>query len=377
MKHCRALMVAGLASLLLGACASTDNAPIPAPLPKITEFNQMERLWRNRVGAAEEFVFVPWLSEAGIVYAVSAKGVIEGYEFAGGKQILTIKTGKPVSAGVGGDDQALYVGTAKGEVLAYGFDGKPKWTARVGSEVLVPPKAASGLVLVRANDGSVVALDARDGARKWSYQRSLPSLTLRAQGAVLVSGRKVIVGMPGGKLVALSLADGGILWEAAIAQPRGATELERIADIASSPVSDGHMVCAVAYQGRLSCVDGETGNPLWARDVSSSYGVGIDLRNVYVTDELGAISAFDKQNGRNLWKQGRLYARAVTAPAVMGRFVAVGDYEGYLHLLSTEDGSFLSRAKTDGSALRFAPQPTQEKLLAQTANGGTFLFGIK
>jgi len=366
----------GVVAALLG-CASSDNAPEPADLPRITEFNQLPELWHRRVGKGGEYVFAPWTAENGVVYAVSANGVLEGYELASGKQVLSLKTERPVSAGVGGDDQALYLGTSKGEILAYGFDGRPKWSARVGSEVLVPPKAALGLVIVRVNDGSVVALDARDGSRKWSYQRSLPSLTLRAQGPVLLAGRKVVVGMPGGKLVALSIADGGLLWEATIAQPRGATELERIADIASAPVSDGRMVCAVAFQGRLACVDAEAGNPLWSREVASSYGVGIDMRNVYVTDELGAVAAFDKQTGRNLWKQGRLYARAVTAPAVFGRFVAVGDYEGYVHLLSAEDGSFLSRADTDGSAIRQPPLPVQEKLLLQTAKGGVYLLDIK
>lgn len=371
------LTVTLLALLGLGACSSTDNAPEPADLPKITEFNQMPQLWRNRVGKANDMVFTPWLSPTGVVFAVSAKGVVEGYEFASGKQVLDLSTNKPLSGGVGGDEQGFYLGTSKGEVLAYGFDGKPRWSAKVGSEVLVAPKTALGLVLVRVNDGSVVALDAKDGSRKWIYQRSLPSLTLRSQGALQVEGRRVLLGMPGGKLAALSLGDGGLLWEATVAQPRGATELERIADVASAPVSDGKIACAVAYQGRLVCVDINNGTIAWTRDVSSSYGVGMDLRNVYVTDELGSIYAYDKQSGRNLWKQGRLYARAVTAPVVMGNFVLVGDYEGYVHLLSAEDGSFLSRADTDGSAIRVAPQAVQEKVLVQTAKGSVALFAIK
>lgn len=371
------LTLAALALLGLGACSSTDNAPEPADLPKITEFNQMPQLWRNRVGKAKDMVFTPWLSSTGIVFAVSAKGVVEGYEFASGKQVLDLSTNKPLSGGIGGDEQGFYLGTSKGEVLAYGFDGKPRWSARVGSEVLVAPKTALGMVLVRVNDGSVVALDAKDGSRKWIYQRSLPSLTLRSQGALQVEGRRVLLGMPGGKLAALSLGDGGLLWEATVAQPRGATELERIADVASAPVSDGKIACAVAYQGRLVCVDINNGTIAWTRDVSSSYGVGMDLRNVYVTDELGSIYAYDKQSGRNLWKQGRLYARAVTAPVVMGNFVLVGDYEGYVHLLSAEDGSFLSRAETDGSAIRVAPQAVQEKVLVQTAKGSVALFAIK
>jgi len=371
------LIVATLGLAILSACSSTDNAPEPADLPKITEFNQLPLVWSQRVATADDMVFTPWLAQTGVVYAASAKGLVEGYEFATGKRVLELKTGKPLSGAIGGDEQGFYLGTSKGEVLAYDFSGQLRWSVRVGSEVLVPPKTALGAVLVQVNDGSVVALDAKDGARKWVYQRSLPSLTLRSQGQLQIAGRRLLLGTPGGKLAALSLGDGGLQWEATVAQPRGATELERIADVASAPVGDGKLACTVAYQGRLICADIENGNVLWSRDVSSSYGVGMDLRNVYVTDELGAVYAYDKQSGRNLWKQARLYARAVTAPTVVGNFVLVGDYEGVVHLLSAEDGSFLGRAETDGSAIRLAPQVVQEKVMVQTAKGTVAVFSIK
>jgi len=374
-RHFR--LLSACLAVTLAACAATDNAPEPAKLPKITEFNQLPLLWRARVGNAEDFRFVPTLSAPGKVFAASAEGELAGFRLADGEREARFKLGKPLSGGVSGDGQSLIIATGKGEVLSVGVDGVQRWLARVNSEVLTAPVIANGLVLVRATDGSVTALDIRDGARRWIYQRSLPSLILRSQGEMLVVGRKLIIGMPGGKLVALSLSDGGVLWEAPIMLPRGATELERIVDVASAPVSDGKMVCAVAYQGRVACVDLESGNALWSRDVPSSYGLAIDHRNVYVTDELGAVLAYEKHSGRNLWKQGLLFARGVTAPALLGRHVVVGDFEGVVHLLSAEDGSFLSRAKTDGSAIRIAPAIVDDRVLIQTAKGGLFLFAIK
>jgi outer membrane protein assembly factor BamB len=113
-------------------------------------------------------VFTPWLAQTGVVYAASAKGLVEGYEFATGKRVLELKTGKPLSGAIGGDEQGFYLGTSKGEVLAYDFSGQLRWSVRVGSEVLVPPKTALGAVLVRVNDGSVVALDAKVGISAFS-----------------------------------------------------------------------------------------------------------------------------------------------------------------------------------------------------------------
>ena len=40
-----------------------------------------------------------------------------------------------------------------------------------------------------------------------------------------------------------------------MALPRGATELERVADVMGNPVVDERQVCAVAYQGRVACFD--------------------------------------------------------------------------------------------------------------------------
>jgi outer membrane protein assembly factor BamB len=181
---------------------------------------------------------------------------------------------------------------------------------------------------------------------------------------------------PGGKLVALNATNGAQLWEATVALPRGATELERVADVMGSPVVDGRQVCAVAYQGRVACFDRRTGAPLWTRDTSSNSGLAMDAINVYVTDDKDAITAYDKASGRAGWRQDKLARRQVSAPLVFGDWVVVADGEGVVHVLSADDGSFVARAKVD-SAVRTAPVDIGPGFAVQTVKGTVAAFRIK
>ena len=104
-------------------------------------------------------------------------------------------------------------------------------------------------------------------------------------------------GFAGGKLIAINLKNGAVRWEAAVSRPRGATELERITDITSLPVIDEQQVCAVAYQGRVACFEIATGNQIWARDVSSNAGLAMDNHYIYVSENRGVVSAYDKKDG--------------------------------------------------------------------------------
>jgi outer membrane protein assembly factor BamB len=188
----------------------------------------------------------------------------------------------------------------------------------------------------------------------------------------------VIAGFPGGRLVAISTANGGPAWDGIVALPKGTTELERVADVTSAPVVDDVRACAVAYQGRVACFDVVRGSAIWGRDISSYSGMAADTRNLYVTDDKSAVAALDKSTGASVWKQDRLAGRGVSRPLALGRYVIVGDYQGYVHFLSREDGSFAGRIATDGSQIAAAPVVLDlSTFLVQTRNGGVFAISVQ
>jgi outer membrane protein assembly factor BamB len=374
----------GIVAALLAGCAMLDKLnPFSSSGPKIkaAELAPIQAtdsfavLWQANVGAAGDYVFTPAVV-GDSVYAAGHDGTLA--RFDAGREVWRVSVGQKLAGGVGADERVVAVGTPKGEVLAFdAATGKPLWQARVSSEVLAAPALGAGLVVVRSGDARVVGLDAADGKRRWIYQRATPALTLRSNVGVLFTERVVVAGFPGGKLVALNSKNGAAIWEVTVALPKGATELERVADITSSPVVAGKEICAAAFQGRVACFDIASGNQLWARDISSSAGLDIDDKHVYVSDDKGAVHALSRESGASIWKQDKLAMRGLTRPISLGRRVAVADFQGVAHLLNTDDGSFTARVATDGSAVVAEPQLVKGGFVVQTQKGSVVALGSR
>lgn len=346
----------------------------PAELEPISPSANLTTLWQSGVGSAGGYVLTPAVVGSSI-YAAANDGTLA--RFDNGGQVWRINAGQRISGGVGANERLVVVATAKGEVLAFDSTGKALWTARVSSEVLAAPQVSEeGVVLVRSGDNRIFGLDAADGKRKWVYQRSTPSLSLRSNVGVTVAGKVALAGFPGGKLVAIALNNGAAVWEATVALPKGATELERVSDVTSAPVVATREVCAVAYQGRVACFDLASGNHLWSRDMSSAAGLDMDARNVYVSDDKGAVHALDRVNGATVWKQDKLFMRQLNRPIALGNHVAVGDFQGVVHLLRRETGAFAARYNTDSSGIAAEPQRVERGFLMQTRNGGLYALAV-
>jgi len=380
MNHWRLLPLAIAGGLMLGGCSTLNKAvdainpfsssgPKMSPLPELASASLTTRsVWSLGVGKAGSAVFSPAVV-GNAVFVADQKGGV--YRIEAGRAVWKIDAGQPLSAGVGADNNMVVVGTAKGGVLAFDAEtGKPLWQGQVSSEVLAPPAVSSEGVAVRSGDNRIFLLDARDGARKWMYERPMPALSVRITGAPIFADRYVFAGFPGGKLMALSLSNGAPVWEGAVAQPKGTTELDRVADIVAPPAIDGTQICAVAFQGKVACFDmGQGGALIWSRDLSSARGLVLDGRYLFVTDDDGVVYGLDRLSGSSLWKQDKLRLRGVSAPAVRGNLVVVADVEGYIHFLSREEGAFIGRFKTDGSAVRAQPVLFGNSFLTQSSAG--------
>ena len=314
----------------------------------------------------------------GFAYAAGAAGDIVKLDVVTGKQAWRVNAGEKLSGGVGVGGSLVMVGTQKGVVYAYDVSGKLQWKSKLSSEVLSAPKYFDGTVVVRTGDSRIYGINANDGSRKWVYDRTSPALTLRSSAGLVVDGGAVYAGFGGGKLVALRADNGKLLWEASVAQPKGVTEIERIADITSLPVLDGPLVYAVAYQGRIAAVDRISGRVIWNRDISSLSGLSVEDGRIFVSHSAGSVYALDYTSGKTFWRQPVLKNRQLTAPVAMGSWTVVGDLEGYLHFLSRDDGAIVSRIKVDGSAVM--PQMVlinSSTVLAQTRDGGIYAVQVK
>jgi outer membrane protein assembly factor BamB len=354
--------------LFLGGCGSMDplklleddpNIDPPAELVELKSSIKVRKLWSTSVGSGSEsdrVKLVPFVN-SGRVYVANREGYIKALDSSSGRVIWSVeKEGLEISGGPGAGEGLVLVGTSNGEVLALSEqDGSEVWRSRVSSEVLSVPKAALGMVIVHTIDGKLYALNVSDGNVAWMYDRSIPVLTLHGNSSPVISGSKVFCGFASGKLIAFDIESGQQYWEATIAVPTGRSELERLVDIDGDPVVQGGMVYVATYQGQLAAVDERSGDVVWRRKLSSYAGLGADYENLYVSDAEDNVWAIDPNNSSSMWKQGKLSNRKLTAPAVLGKYIVVGDFEGYLHWLSPEDGQMLARNRVGDTSISTPP----------------------
>ncbi len=374
-------------SLLLSGCGigswlsgGESNIEPPAELTEFTPAATVAPVWSDDFGSAGDgkFLKLTPLLRDGTIYVSDQAGTVRAYETQSGRRLWEQRLNLPVSAGLGYGDGLLYAGTRKGQVVALQPDsGKPLWTGEVSSEILAPPAAEAGVVVVQAVDGKLFGLSAASGEALWSVERSEPPLSLRGTAAPIIVSGVALSGFASGKLAAVQLRDGRLLWETPVAQARGRSEIERLIDIDSPPVIVGQVLYAAAYQGKIVAVSLENGRVLWSRDLSTYSELDADGANLYLSDERGHVWALDLQSGATVWKQEKLQARSLSAPTVIGRHVAVGDFQGYVHWLAVDDGRFVARHQVRGGAARTKPVADRQTLFIATQGGVVSALQLK
>ncbi|PAT00873.1 MAG: outer membrane protein assembly factor BamB [Candidatus Dactylopiibacterium carminicum] len=377
MKLRSPLLLCLLSALVLAACSSSSTRPQPSPLPVFSSAAELREQWSHGPGKLRDALLRPGLA-GGSVYAAGEQGEVIRID-AAGRRVWRADTDIRLSGGVASDGGVVLVGGSEGELVALDADsGKLRWRTAVGGEILSLPLIADDLALVRVGDYQIAAYGLTDGKRRWVYQRTQSPLALRSHNGFVRSGDVVLAGFSGGKLVALSLAGGLQRWEATIAQPRGANELERMADVVGEPVLVGEMVCAASFQGRVTCVDRTSGQLRWARDIPSTTGLAADGDSLYVVDSLDAVYSLDVATGSTRWKQEKLGYRQLVRPLVVGTRLVVADAQGYIHVLDRSNGTFVARARADSSGV-FAPMLAlpNDGFATQTRDGEVIAWSFK
>lgn len=364
-----AKIFACLACMSVTACGWFSGTKRAAPPPvQFAPTAQLAMPWRASVGKAVTPAFIPAL-RGDVIYAATPEGEVAAYRSANGQGLWRVSVGERLASGVGLGEDSVLVGTLKGQVIALDASGKVRWRSQLSSEIAAAPQGAEGVVVARTTDGRIFGLEADSGKRRWVFQRALPALTLRYQPTVRLISGGVLAGLPGGKLVLLNLSNGQVGWEATVAVARGATELERVADVVSVPVVDEERACAVAFQGRVACFDLQSGNAVWGREFSSSVTLAADERSLYVVDEKGAVAAHTKATGASVWRQEKLQERQLSAPAVIGNHVLVADEKGIVYALAKEDGALAAQAPGDGATFTGMSVLSERSVVAQTRKG--------
>lgn len=339
-------LLLAIVALFIGACADDSNLEQPTELEPFDSQYYIDVTWLASSGAGveEQYVFLYPLILKDIAVTTSQDGVVNIISLKTGDFVDDIDLDTVISAGVGGNEDVWLLATRDGHVIAVDAHKRRElWRTRVPSEVLARPVIYKDTVIVRTVDGKILSLDIATGKIRWQYQRVIPDLTLRGTSEPVISRDKIFAGLADGRLIAISPENGEIIWDVALAVPTGRSEIQRLVDIDGDAQLYGRVLYAASFQGRIAAIDVDRGQFLWARDFSTHTGVILDEKTLYSSDDNGHIWALDRLNGATIWKQEKLAYRKLTRPTIIGDYLAVGDFEGYVHLLSRYDGHFIAR----------------------------------
>lgn len=365
----RLFLIGTLASLLVACSGSPSPVLPPVELTPLVNKLEISRQW---IFTAGEGVSDYYLKLKPVItkekgYVIDHKGHLFAFDLKTGEVVWDVKFNTPVSGGLSLFDNVMFFGSSKGEIIAFDIKSKKElWRAQLSSEILSSAVVEKGIVVVKTTDGYIYGLNVVTGNQNWIFQTIVPRLTLRGNSSVVIYNDIVISASDNGKLSALTLSSGKLLWETTIAVAQGRNELERVIDLDVDPVIVDDIIYTVGYQGRLAAINATSGEMIWNRDFSSYSGLYVDAYRVYITDAIGQVWALNRYNGSTLWRQDKLLRRKLTAPQVQESYLIVADYDGYLHWLNRDDGKIIARKRVNSSDIVIEdaedPEPLSKKL---------------
>jgi outer membrane protein assembly factor BamB len=371
---CSATTVAGCA--LFGG---DDEELQPTELLKFEQTLDVKRIWSADLGKGTEFLRIA-LSPAGDgnrIYAASYDGKVSAFDAENGRRAWRTDVDVVLSAGPGVGEGLVVVAGYDGDLIALSAeDGTELWRKNIVGESLARPLIKDDAVIVYTIDGRLRVFSAFDGTERWVLEQSLPALTLRGSAPPIIVGTTVIAGFDNGRLLAISLSDGSELWQAILTPPSGRSDLDRLADIDGAMAAVGQDVYATGYHGRVASLAVESGQVLWARELSGLSGVDADWNNIYLVGEEGELLALLRRNGDDVWRQDALIRREPSAPVAFGTSVVVGDFEGYVHFFNNFDGRPVARVRVGKGMISHSPVVVGGRLYVQSESGKLSAFTI-
>lgn len=346
-----------LALLALGACSifSDDESEQPAELQRFDQEIELRQVWSESIGDGQgrHYNRLAPAIDGSIIFAASADGTVVALDKSSGDVRWRQRTGEEITGGVGAAGGMLVFGTRDAQVIALSqTDGERLWATTVSSEVLAAPQTDGRVVAAQSVDGRLTALNASDGVQRWVYDSTVPSLSLRGTSKPLISGNTVVAGFASGIVAAIDATNGLLIWEERVAVPQGRYDIDRIIDIDGDPVLSGQTVFISSFQGNLLGLDLASGRIVWGMPGSSYNSLALGLGNIYWVNNLSHVLAVQNNTERTVWENEDLRLRRINSPVTINNYLAVADFEGYLHLMSQIDGRIISRDRVDRSGVR-------------------------
>ncbi|SMC66669.1 outer membrane protein assembly factor BamB [Polynucleobacter kasalickyi] len=366
-----------LITVALSSCSGSKRR-LAAELTPIANPINLQKVWSVSIGKSQPYNFKPVLV-GNAIYTAATAGEVYKFNSQNGQSLWQVNVKETLSAGPGSDGKIVVIPSIKGTIYAFdAMTGKPLWDTSVATEVLTEPLVVAGMVVIRTVDNRFIALDASTGKRKWVNQRGQSTLSLRASYSMgSINNEVIFTGFSGGKFGLLALSNGNLIWESLLAPPKGASEIERLSDVAAKPTLLGSRMCAVSYQGKIGCGEIKNAAMSWTKDFSSYSGTTQSADAVFAVNDKSYLTGFNALNGQELWRNEKLVWRDLGEPLAVGKVILAGDAEGYLHLFGQDNGNILGRVRVDSTPIEAPPVPTNGLIIVQSKGGTLAAYRIQ
>jgi len=331
------------------------EGPAPVVVPKQSSW-KVTPGWRFYTGETYDSADIPLRPVVGgsRIFAAEPGGKIYALEADTGDVVWQIDSKLDLSAGVGFGHGVVVVASAEGQLLALDpTDGNLLWQSSVGAEVLARPIVADEHIIVRAGDGQVIGVDKNSGTIRWRLRNSVPSLSVRGLSVPVQVNEIVVVGYASGHLSGIDIQSGRELWKTPISRPGGSNQIDRLIDIDADPLIAGSQLFVAAYQDKVYAISLTAQKVQWSAPRSTLRNLAVSDSELLITLDNGVVMALDPNTGTEVWKQARLRGRGVTNPiAIPGsKLCAVGDYQGYVHVMDVSTGALKGRGRARAGAI--------------------------
>ncbi|KTD35590.1 PQQ (pyrrolo quinoline) WD40-like repeat, enzyme repeat domain protein [Legionella moravica] len=349
-----------------------DNTPKPKELEEIQPKIKVSQNWTAPVGKSRkysEYLKLKPVIRGDLVYTADTSGIVQAVNKKDGQVKWSTQLNHGILSGPTVADGFVVVSTnASTLALLNQADGKEVWQTKVSGEILSPVALSHQKIVAKTIDGKVFAFDAINGKQLWSAEHGSPSLVLKASSSPIIMDNLVLIGFSDGKLDALELDTGRLVWQRSIAYATGASDVERLIDIDSDPIIKDKVAYLGSYQGYIGALSLTDGQFIWRKPGSVFKNMVLSANTLYLTDSHDVVWSLDRSTGHVNWKQTALKARGLTEPVIVGEDIVVGDKTGYLHFLDSQTGELMARSQLS-AGVSISPTVAGRNLYVLTDNG--------
>lgn len=388
-KRSLVLALVPAAMLLVNACSGNKDLAEPAKVPEISNRIEVEQVWSRSVGGTDGLYSKLGPQTIGsTVYTASRHGDVYALDLATGDTRWSIdlededenddKGTAKVSGAVAVGGTHVAAGTENGYIYVINAaSGKLEWKDYLSAEVLAAPcfNTSATKLFVLNSRGILTAYDALSGEKLWQAGAGSNGLRLRTQSRPMVAGDDfVLMGTAGGRVLVLDQNTGATANSLMIGNPTGSNDLDRVADVSSSPLLLDGKLYSTAYNSGFVWYSFKDHQALNRLSYKSSRNIAFDDECFVLTSDNGRVYCISRQDGHEIWENNVLTNRNVSAPAIYGNYVVVADLEGYVYFISLADGRIVWMDDTDDTPVYTDPVVTSNGVLIQTSGGRLVLL---